>query len=431
MGKGKDNRKKKNTASESVKADANAKLAALKTKQENINKELKKARKGVLNCRKDLQIKKDKADTAEASVKQGWFGTYGTEEAKTAKTHMQTSQDIMVSLEKDVTNYETQLTAVEQEIKDQQDRIQQAAAEIFEDETKKPTKKKIRYFESAGSLELLEMPKYDDEDSTSIGASMQNLMSTIGTLFETDEFQIPPKPSPGRHVIRLEKERDAKIQQFNNMLETKRKSHEVAIKARESALAEARADMSKEKHQLSNVENNLADDRSNLAKTIQTLQHSSENEDELQKALDGLGLAFATLGKIAVTFDNVKKFWAVTKIHCERIAEECGNEVVDLVVDLEDDCLITDHLEDLLKNWATLGRMNVAARNAISDASANVDDFFKNIPVGGDRKSYIEEKVKMLQSSMMTDLVNEERAVKDMLDEDFDNGEVKDQGSEP
>merc|ERR1712129_615959 len=157
--------------------------------------------------------------------------------------------------------------------------------------------------------------------------------------------------------------------------------------------------MSKEKEQLSQLENGLTEDKGKLAKTLQTLEHSVSNEDDLQKALEGLGLAMQTLGKIAVTFDKVKTFWALTQQHCARLTLECDKDDVDCIVALEDDDEIKTKLETILINWAVLGRQNVSARNAIADACDNVDAFFNNIPVEGQRKEYIESKVKELRSA--------------------------------
>jgi len=277
-------------------------------------------------------------------------------------------------------------------------------------------RRKIKYF-GAGKLELLELPQNEKQPEGSVDV-VKGFLSTIGGLLSKDEFAIPPEPSPGRRALRLQNERAAKIQQFNNMLEAKKKSHEAAIKAKERVIAQCRGEMTKEKEQFSKLEHGLAEDKSKLAKTLKTLEHSIDNEDNLQKALEGLDLAMSTLGKIAVTFDNVKKFWALAQQHCERIASECDKDEMEGLVALEDDDDLMLKIESLLQNWAVLGRQNVAARNAIHEACDNVDDFFNNIPVEGDRKGYIEEKVKVLKASIMGDLEKEERCIKELMDDE-------------
>jgi len=415
------NRKQDATAKSNI-AAATRKIADLNRKKTQLEADLKAAQSGVKASRKEWADNKNEADRAKANAGEFLFIKWGHAEAATAEGQMETSAQVQAEWEQDVKTLEQQLSAVEKQIGEQEASKGKAESEQVAENSQKPQKKKINYFEDAGKLELMELPQYEQqpEGSVDMGANIKSLMSTLGGLFEKDEFAIPPEPSPGRRALRLQKERDAKIQQFNNMLEAKKKSHEAAIKAKETVLAESRGEMSKEKEEFTKLEHSLAEDKSKLAKTLQTLEHSIDNEDNLQKALEGLGLAMSTLGKIAVTFDNVKKFWALTKQHCERIALECDKDEMEAFVALEDEDELMIKIETLLKNWAVLGRQNVAARNAIHEACDNVDEFFNNIPVEGDRKDFIEAKVKMLQASMMDDLEKEERCVKELMEDDID-----------
>jgi hypothetical protein len=232
-----------------------------------------------------------------------------------------------------------------------------------------------------------------------------------------DKFQIPCEPVPGRQEKMILEERARKVENFSRAMEERKKGVQASMKSQERTLDGQRQQLMKEKQDQARNEETLADVKGQIAGALEAIKSGDCKKDSLEQAIQGLELAMQNLGRITLAFKQVKQFWASVQQHCQRIAEECSGTDIEAVVALEDDDEINGKLETLLKNWAILGQKNVAARNAISVANSNVDDFFEHIPGGAEREEYIKNQVSKLEKTLMIPMEEEAARIRSVMEE--------------
>jgi len=232
-----------------------------------------------------------------------------------------------------------------------------------------------------------------------------------------DEFKIPCEPVPGRQEKMILEERERKVANFSRAMDERKQGLQESMKSQERTLDGQRQQLLKEKQDQAKSEETLADVKGQIAGALEAIKSGDCKKDSLEKAIQGLELAMQNLGRITLAFKQVKQFWASVQQHCQRIAEECSGTDIEAVVALEDDDEINGKLETLLKNWAILGQKNVAARNAISAANSNVDDFFEHIPVGAEREEYIKNQVSKLEKTLMLPMEEEAAQIRSVMNE--------------
>jgi len=229
--------------------------------------------------------------------------------------------------------------------------------------------------------------------------------TAVKDAFSKDEFAIPVRQVPGRHVQILEKKRAEVVKQHEDGMAAHKKGLDDVMVQRQAVLDGSRQSMLEQQKLLMQQESEIADLKGEIAKSVQIIQNSRANQSELERAIVGLGLALQSLGKIHYAFGNVKTFWQLTQQHCEKIAKKELVEDIKVYMEIEEP--IFDQIDELLKNWAVLGSQNLMARNAIAAANENVGEFFQDIPIAANREEYIQDKVQGLQAKLMLNLEDE------------------------
>jgi len=185
-----------------------------------------------------------------------------------------------------------------------------------------------------------------------------------------------------------------------------------------SAMAQQHADSleaqeSMQRAQRQHLQNQQREQTELLAQTVEELKHMRVEKDNVESALKSLQLCVVTLGKIRVTFADVKMFWEQVATHCKKLAKDASADgsvqaMINVIVDDPDvkDILMdefTEQLIDSAKSWAALGLQSNTAWGAMVEAKGGMDALMADIPVG-DCSSMLQSMLANLDAEAKEDM---------------------------
>jgi len=137
-------------------------------------------------------------------------------------------------------------------------------------------------------------------------------------------------------------------------------------------------------------EKELRENNALLARQLTELNNLSSSDNNLKAAVQALGIAITSLGKIKTIFDNTRLFWDGVEKNCLSLV---NSKKFDKAVKLESASDFLKSLKESAFGWMCLANINIQAHEAMVGANATIDSVMISLPTAEEARQIIHQKV--------------------------------------